>query len=128
MMCEPLTDRKCACCGKTFIPAPYHIYKKAHNGHVIYFCSYTCYNKGETKRNLRSENHNGGRKRRIVLQYTKDGEFIKEYPSIKEAVRETGISESTISNVCRGLQKPHKFIFKFKERSNYERTDKTDTE
>ena len=132
MMCEPLVDRKCACCGRTFIPAPYHIYKKTYSGHVVYFCSYTCYNKGATKKNIRRENHNGGRPKRAVLQYTKDGEFIKEYPSIKDAVLETGIAESTIYNGCRGVAKPYKFIFKFKdqikERSNYERTDETDTE
>lgn len=40
-----------------------------------------------------------------VLQYTMDGEFIKEYPSIAEASRRTGVAGSNISNCCNGL--PH---------------------
>jgi hypothetical protein len=35
-----LTEKRCAKCGKTFIAAPYHIYKKG----VKWYCSWTCYN------------------------------------------------------------------------------------
>ena len=38
-----------------------------------------------------------------VLQFTKDGEFIKEYPSIKEAQDELSIHQ--ISKVCNGKRK-----------------------
>lgn len=37
-----------------------------------------------------------------ILQYTLDGEFVKEYPSITEASRQTGIWHSNISNCCNG--------------------------
>ena len=51
-----------------------------------------------------------------VIQYTKDGQKVAEYPSIKEAVRQTGIKKDTISRSCRGLQKYcHKFYFRFKD-------------
>ena len=51
-----------------------------------------------------------------VIQYTKDGHVVAEYPSIRETVRQTGIKKTTISRSCRGLQKYcHKFYFRFKD-------------
>lgn len=40
-----------------------------------------------------------------ILQFTLDGEFIKEYNSIKDASKETGLSESLIGKTCRGIVK-----------------------
>lgn len=40
-----------------------------------------------------------------VVQYTPDGVFLAEYPSIKEAERVTGIDHSLISKICKGKQK-----------------------
>lgn len=40
-----------------------------------------------------------------VLQFSKDGIFLKEYNSLSEAAREIGISHTAILNCCR--QKPH---------------------
>ena len=37
-----------------------------------------------------------------VYQYTLDGKFVNTYPSIREAVRQTGLDHSAISKVCRG--------------------------
>lgn len=37
-----------------------------------------------------------------VLQYTLDGQFVAEYPSIREASRQTGICSSGIYNCCKG--------------------------
>lgn len=39
---------------------------------------------------------------KAVVQMTKDGEVIREYPSIREATRETGIEHSCISRCCSG--------------------------
>lgn len=39
---------------------------------------------------------------KCVCQYSMDGTFIAEYPSIKEAHRATGILHKDISNCCRG--------------------------
>ena len=50
-----------------------------------------------------------------VIQLTLDGEFIKEYESIKVASIETGLSESIIGKTCRGvIKKPGSFLFRFK--------------
>lgn len=40
----------------------------------------------------------------VVYQYDLDGNFIAEYPSLSEAERVTGISNSSISSCCKGKQ------------------------
>lgn len=47
-----------------------------------------------------------------VMQYTKDGQFIAEYPSQTEAFRQTGISRSNISACCLGKARKNGSIFK----------------
>ena len=37
---------------------------------------------------------------KTVMQYTKDDVFVKEYYSVNEATRQTGIATSNIVNVC----------------------------
>lgn len=55
---------------------------------------------------------------RTVLQYTKDGKFVNEYPSMIEAERQTGIFSVQISKCCKGI-KHHRsaggFIWRFKD-------------
>ena len=46
-----LREVHCACCGKSFIPAPEHIFKKGKN----YYCKWTCFSqatapKGKAKK------------------------------------------------------------------------------
>lgn len=58
------------------------------------------------------------KKSKPVLQYTKDGKFVNEYPSMIEAERHTGIFSVHISKCCNN--KPHHrsaggFIWKFKD-------------
>ena len=56
-----------------------------------------------------------------VLQFNLDGEFVKEFFSIKDAAIETGCSESIIGKCCRGvIKKPRKYIFKFKNQESFE--------
>lgn len=51
-----------------------------------------------------------------VLQYSKSGEFIAEYPSIMEASRQTGCNNSHICECCEGKRKSAGgFIWKCKE-------------
>lgn len=45
-----------------------------------------------------SESHKGKR----VCQYSKDGEFLAEYPSFHEASRQTGTTKECISRCCVG--------------------------
>ena len=52
-----------------------------------------------------------------VAQYTKDGEFIKEFASARLAAKELNLDSSTISKVCRGQNKTHGgFVFKYIEK------------
>lgn len=50
-----------------------------------------------------------------VLQFTKEGDFVAEYSSAKEAKRQTGISNTTIGLVCKGKGKTAGgFVWKYK--------------
>lgn len=54
-----------------------------------------------------------------VLQFTKQGEFIKEYPSAHEVQRQIGIHNYSISACCRGIYKTAGgFIWKYKSINN----------
>ena len=48
-------------------------------------------------------NHNAPTK--PIIQYTKDGEFIRELTSASEASRVLGICQSTITRCCQGIYK-----------------------
>lgn len=53
---------------------------------------------------------------KVVLQFTLDGKFVKEYSSALEAAKANGYSRGNISNVCRGI-KPYmySYIWRYKE-------------
>ena len=74
---------------------------KENNAHAIK----KMYERGDNKRN--------GKKSKAVLQYDLKGNFIKEFPSIREVYRETGIY--SIEKVCKGQRKTAGgFIWKYK--------------
>ena len=51
---------------------------------------------------------------RTVLQFTKDGEFIKKWDCINDIKRELGINAVLINRVCKGLQEQtYNYIFKY---------------
>ena len=51
-----------------------------------------------------------------ILQFSKDGELIAEYPSIREAERLTGCHHQSIGQCCKGkLKSCGGFIWKYKE-------------
>ena len=51
-----------------------------------------------------------------ALQFTKDGKFVNEYPSIKEAGRYTGINQGNICLCCKGRRfTAGGYIWKYKE-------------
>ena len=53
-----------------------------------------------------------------VIQYNKNGEYIAEYASAKEAQRETGIFSTVIGKVCKGQGKTAGgYIWKYKEQN-----------
>ena len=57
-----------------------------------------------------------GKKSKPVLQFDLQDNFIKEYPSIRQAERETGFNQGNISACCNGKQKTaYNYIWKYKE-------------
>ena len=51
-----------------------------------------------------------------ILQFSKDGEFIAEYPSLMEASRQTGCNHGNICECCKGNHKSAGgFIWKYKK-------------
>lgn len=56
-------------------------------------------------------------KRKPILQYTKDGDFIKEWEYINQASKDLNISQSHISLCCKREtpSKKQEFIWKYKE-------------
>ena len=49
-----------------------------------------------------------------IIQYSKDGKFIAEYPSIMEASRQTGCHHTSICECCKGkLKSAGGFIWKY---------------
>ena len=53
---------------------------------------------------------------KIVIQYTLDGEFVREWVSLSEIKRQLGYEISAISRCCKGKQKSsYGFIWKFKD-------------
>lgn len=100
---------------KTFIPNPDNLPQVNHkdedktNNSVInlewcdlkYNCNYGTRNKRISK---------------PILQFTKDGEFVKEWKSSSEIKRNLGYSNCNISSCCTGRYKSaHNFIWKFKD-------------
>ena len=52
---------------------------------------------------------------KIVLQYTKSGEFVREWPSLGEVERVLGISRGYISACCNGkLNHAYNYLWKYK--------------
>ena len=57
-----------------------------------------------------------GKCSKSVLQFTLDNILIKEYPSIKQAERETGFANSNIVKCCNGRYKQaYGYIWRYKE-------------
>lgn len=54
-----LIENQCNECGRNFIPAPYHVYKK---GNKI-FCSYSCYDSFLREKERRAEQSKQSRKK-----------------------------------------------------------------
>ncbi len=63
---------------------------------------------------IAKEKNFGGQNKRRVLQLTKGGSLIKEWPSISSIVKELGFSISSIIHVCRKRRKTSRgFIWRY---------------
>ena len=55
-----------------------------------------------------------------VCQYTKDGVFVKEWDSLKQAQEELGMSNSILSQACKGkIKTAGGYIWKYKQQNNF---------
>ena len=89
--------------------------KLNNNVDNLEWCS-VLYNNTYNERHKKiAEKNINGKKSKPVLQYTLDGEFVREWESTREAGR-NGYQQICISKCCRGINKQHKgFIWKYKE-------------
>ena len=73
-------------------------------------------NYGTRTERATKNNMNHPKKSKPVLQFTKDGEFVAEYPSTMEVERELGLCRVSISMCCLGKQKSaYNYIWRFKD-------------
>lgn len=55
-----------------------------------------------------------------ILQYTKDGQFVKEWCCAYDAMRELNINQSSITKCCKDkLKTSGGFVWKYKEEKDY---------
>lgn len=75
----------------------------------------------DTRKKLHDKNQYLGKQAwnvRAVQQFSLDGEFIAEFPSLKVAAKSTNSNAPSICRVCLGIRKHHKgYIWKYKESS-----------
>ena len=64
---------------------------------------------------IKSTNYHKSPVKLPVLQYDLDGNFISEYKSVADAVRNTNVSKTRILECCHGVKEKAKgFVFKWK--------------
>ena len=87
--------------------------QKYHNTQIGKKKNYPAWNKGKKLPHFSGEN--SGRSRPI-LQYTKDGEFIKRWENTSIAADTNGWARTSITNALTGYSKyAHGYIFKYEE-------------
>ena len=109
---------------QTFIPNPDNLPEVNHkdedktNNSVInlewcdrkYNCNYG------TRNERVSEKNTNGKLSKPILQYTKSGEFVKEWKSTRDVKRNLGYTHQNISACCNGIRKSSNgFVWKFKD-------------
>ena len=73
------------------------------------------YNYGTINIRKSQKQLNDKNKSKIVLQYSLDGTFIKEWKSTRDVQRNLGFCQSDISKCCRNIIKTvHSYIWKYK--------------
>lgn len=97
---------------QAFIPNPdnlplvNHIDEDKHNNIVsnLEWCTHKYNtNYGSAPKKMSESHKNNPIYCKPVVQYTMDGQFIKSYPSAKEAAKQIGLHAQNIGACCRGL-------------------------
>lgn len=69
----------------------------------------------EQKNKISKSNTNNPKNSKIILCYTTNGDFVKEYPSIAQAHRDTGTYSGNICNCLKGIVKTSGgYVWKYK--------------
>lgn len=98
-------EKQCVVCGKFFAPSP----TKRERAHV---CSNEC--------KLILDNINASKRKRKIVQYTLDGQFIKIWDSGADIRNTLGYYDSNINKCChRKLDHAYGYVWRF-----YDETDK----
>ncbi len=118
---------------QAFIPNPLHLPQVNHKSEVktenfvsnLEWCDnkYNVNYGTRTVRQLQHPNWKAAHKKIVeklskpVLQFTKQGEFVAEFPSVKEASRQTKINDCSIGQCCNGrnYKSAGGFVWRFKE-------------
>ena len=104
---------------QTFIPNPYNLPEVNHKDenkennsvHNLEWCSSKYNVNFGTRTQRQSEKLSNP-----VLQYTKSGEFVREWKSTRDVQRNLGYSNGNISSCCNGkLKSAYSFIWKYKD-------------
>ena len=79
-----MDGKKCAGCGKEFVPAINHVYKEGKHGSAVWYCSWSCFNHRNGGNHMK--NHKPTQAQRVL-------DYINEFGSITqiEALRDLGV-------------------------------------
>ena len=112
-----------------------HIDGDTQNNHAdnLEWCTHNDNMRNAKERGVLSHDFEAGKlhpNSKRVMQYTKDGEFIREWESVNQIMRETGIPASSIFRVCNPKYKHEHtakgFIWRFKDgNTNYKNKAET---
>ena len=107
---------------EAFIPNPNNYPCVNHRNEIktdnrvenLEYCSYSYNNTYGTRLQKVSEKMTNGKLSKPVLQYTLDGQFVREWPSTMECER-NGFNHSAVAACCRGKLKNYKgFLWEYK--------------
>ena len=90
---ESVEELCCPVCRKTYVPAPYHVYRIGNR----LVCSWSCLCRARKEGIAKVK----GRPSRPVLQMDKAGKVLRRFASVMEASVATGAEAGRIRNACR---------------------------